>query len=109
MMLILLVVGTFMDPTPAILIFTPIFLPIVVEMGIDPVHFGAIIVYNLSVGVITPPVGNVLFIGARVAGLRIEPVVAKLLWFLLAIIIGLLIVVFVPALSMWLPTTLGLV
>lgn len=109
MMLILLVVGTFMDPTPAILIFTPIFLPIVVEMGIDPVHFGAIIVYTLSVGVITPPVGNVLFIGARVAGLRIEPVVAKLLWFLLAIIIGLLIVVFVPALSMWLPTTLGLV
>lgn len=109
MMVILLVVGTFMDPTPAILIFTPIFLPIVMEMGIDPIHFGAIIVYNLSVGVITPPVGNVLFIGARVAGLRIEPVVAKLGWFLLAIIIGLLVVVFVPALSMWLPTTLGLV
>lgn len=108
MMVILLVIGTFMDPTPAILIFTPIFLPIVMEMGIDPIHFGAIIVYNLSVGVITPPVGNVLFIGARVAGLRIEPVAAKLLWFLLAILIGLLIVVFVPAVSMWLPTVLGL-
>lgn len=108
MMLILLVVGTFMDPTPAILIFTPIFLPIVTEMGIDPVHFGAIIVYNLSVGVITPPVGNVLFIGARVAGMRIEPVVGKLLWFLLAIVVGLLIVVFVPSLSLWLPGSLGL-
>ena len=108
MMLILLVVGTFMDPTPAILIFTPIFLPIVTEMGIDPVHFGAIIVYNLSVGVITPPVGNVLFIGARVAGMRIEPLVGKLLWFLLAIVVGLLIVVFVPSLSLWLPGVLGL-
>lgn len=109
MMMILLAVGTFMDPTPAILIFTPIFLPIVITMGIDPIHFGAILVYNLSVGVITPPVGNVLFIGARVAGLRIEPVVGKLIWFLIAIIIGLFIVVFVPQLSMWLPTALGLV
>ena len=109
MMVILLAVGTFMDPTPAILIFTPIFLPIVITMGIDPIHFGAIIVYNLSVGVITPPVGNVLFIGARVAELRIEPVVGKLVWFLVAIIAGLFIVVFVPQLSMWLPTVLGLV
>ncbi|WP_131104295.1 TRAP transporter large permease [Ornithinimicrobium sufpigmenti] len=109
MMIILLAVGTFMDPTPAILIFTPIFLPIVITMGIDPIHFGAIIVYNLSVGVITPPVGNVLFIGARVAGLRIEPVTGKLLWFLAAIIVGLFVVVFVPQLSMWLPTVLGLV
>ncbi|MFK5634823.1 MULTISPECIES: TRAP transporter large permease [unclassified Ornithinimicrobium] len=109
MMLILLLVGTFMDPTPAILIFTPIFLPIVQDFGIHPVHFGTIIVYNLCVGVITPPVGNVLFVGAKVAGLRIEPVIAKLGWFLLALVIGLLIVVFVPWLSMWLPTTLGLV
>lgn len=109
MMVILLAVGTFMDPTPAILIFTPIFLPIVITMGIDPIHFGTIIVYNLSVGVITPPVGNVLFISARVAGLRIEPVVGKLVWFLAAIIIGLFVVVFVPQLSMWLPTALGLV
>ena len=109
MMIILLAVGTFMDPTPAILIFTPIFLPIVITMGIDPIHFGAILVYNLSVGVITPPVGNVLFIGARVAGLRIEPVVGKLVWFLVAIIAGLFVVVFVPQLSMWLPTVLGLV
>ena len=66
------------------------------------------IVYNLSLGVITPPVGNVLFVGARVAGLRIEPVVGKLVWFLLAIVIGLFIVVFIPQVSMWLPTVMGL-
>ena len=108
MMGILLAVGTFMDPTPAILIFTPIFLPIVTTFGVDPLHFGTMIVYNLCVGVITPPVGNVLFIGSRVAGLRIEPVVAKLAWFLVAIIVGLFIVVFVPPLSLWLPTAMGL-
>ena len=108
MMVILLIVGTFMDPTPAILIFTPIFLPIVLTFGIDPVHFGTMIVYSLSVGVITPPVGNVLFVGARVAGLKIEPVVAKLAWFLVALFFGLLIVVFVPQISLWLPTVMGL-
>ncbi|MEE6271944.1 TRAP transporter large permease [Georgenia wangjunii] len=109
MMIILLVVGTFMDPTPAILIFVPIFLPIVQQFGIDPVHFGTMIVYNLSVGVITPPVGNVLFVGSRVAGLRIEPVIAKLWPFLFSIIGGLFIVVFVPQLSLWLPTAMELV
>ncbi len=109
MMLILLVVGTFMDPTPAILIFTPIFLPIVTTFGIDPVHFGTILVFNLGIGVITPPVGNVLFIGARVAGLRIEPVAAKLVPFLIALLVGLLLVVFIPQLSLWLPTALGLI
>jgi tripartite ATP-independent transporter DctM subunit len=108
MMVILLVVGTFMDPTPAILIFVPIFLPIVTEFGIDPVHFGAMIVMNLSVGVITPPVGNVLFVGARVARLRIEPVITRLWPFLVAIILTLLLVTFVPQLSLWLPTTMGL-
>lgn len=108
MMAILLIVGTFMDPTPAILIFTPIFLPIVMGFGIDPIHFGTMIVYNLSVGVITPPVGNVLFVGARVAGLKIEPVVGKLLWFLLALVIGLFVVVFVPQISLWLPAAMGL-
>ncbi|WP_298455431.1 TRAP transporter large permease [uncultured Cellulomonas sp.] len=108
MMVILLVVGTFMDPTPAILIFTPIFLPIALEFGIDPVHFGTMLVYNLCVGVITPPVGNVLFVAARVGGLRIEPVISKLLPFLLALVVGLFLVVFVPQLSTWLPTQLGL-
>ncbi|WP_413450389.1 TRAP transporter large permease [Georgenia phoenicis] len=108
MMVILLVAGTFMDPTPAILIFVPIFLPIVTEFGIDPVHFGAMVVMNLSVGVITPPVGNVLFVGARVGRLRIEPVISKLWPFLVAIILTLFLVVFVPQLSLWLPTAMGL-
>jgi tripartite ATP-independent transporter DctM subunit len=109
MMIILLIVGTFMDPTPAILIFTPIFLPIVMEFGIHPVHFGTMIVFNLCVGTITPPVGNVLFVGARVAGLRIEPVIQRLIPFFISLVLGLFVVVFVPQLSMWLPTVLGLV
>ncbi len=108
MMVILLVVGTFMDPTPAILIFVPIFLPIVTQFGVDPVHFGAMVVMNLSVGVITPPVGNVLFVGARIARLRIEPVITRLWPFLLAIILTLFLVVFIPQLSLWLPTAMDL-
>lgn len=108
MMLILLVVGTFMDPTPAILIFVPIFLPVATKLGVDPVHFGAMVVMNLSVGVITPPVGNVLFVGAQVAGLRIESVIKKLWPFLIGIILALFIVVFVPQISTWLPTVMGL-
>lgn len=108
MMVILLAVGTFMDPTPAILIFVPIFIGITDAFGIDRVHLGTMVVYNLSVGVITPPVGNVLFVGARVAGLKLEPVIGKLLWFLMAIIGGLFVVVFIPEISLWLPRTLGL-
>ncbi len=109
MMVVLLIIGTFMDPTPAILIFVPIFLPIALELGVDPVHFGAMVVMNLSVGVITPPVGNVLFVGARVARLRIEPVIGKLWPFLLAIIAALFLVVFIPELSLWLPKAMGLI
>lgn len=108
MMAVLIAVGTFMDPTPAILIFVPIFLPIALEYGIDPVHFGTMIVMNLSLGVITPPVGNVLFVGARVARLRIEAVIGSLWPFLLAIVIALLLVVFVPELSLTLPKLTGL-
>ena len=107
-MIILLLIGTFMDPTPAILIFVPIFLPIVTELGVDPVHFGAMVVMNLSLGVITPPIGNVLFVGAQVAGLRIEPVIRRLWPYLGGLILALFIVVFIPQLSIWLPTTLGL-
>lgn len=109
MMIILLMVGTFMDPTPAILIFTPIFLPIVTTFDMSPVHFGTMIVYALSIGVITPPVGNVLFVGARVAGMGIEPVVGKLIWFLLALVGGLLLVIYIEPLSLWIPNMLGLI
>lgn len=108
-MVLLLIIGLPMDPTPAILIFTPILLPIVVEIGIHPVHFGAMMVFNLALGNITPPVGNVLFVGARVSRVRIEAVTHRLTWFFVALLIGLFVVVFVPQLSMWLPTALGLV
>ncbi|GGC08592.1 TRAP transporter large permease [Cellulomonas carbonis] len=106
---ILLVIGCFMDPTPAVLIFTPIFLPIVMAMGIHPVHFGIMMVFNLSLGTITPPVGPILFVGAKVANISIEDVTRRLLPFFAALLVVLVMVIFTPALSMWLPTQLGLV
>ncbi|NTW40430.1 MAG: TRAP transporter large permease [Cellulomonadaceae bacterium] len=105
---VLLIVGCFMDPTPAVLIFTPIFLPIVMSFGINPVHFGIMMVFNLCIGTITPPVGPVLFVGAKVAGVSIEDVFRRLLPFFAALVVMLMIVIFTPALSLWLPTSLGL-
>lgn len=104
----LLIIGTFMDMAPALLIFTPIFLPIVTSFGMSPVQFGVMMVMNLSVGTITPPVGNVLFIGCSVAKLQVEDVMKKLLPFFAAIFIALLMITYIPALSEWLPTVLGL-
>jgi len=104
---ILLVVGVFMDMTPAVLIFTPIFLPIVTSMGIDPIHFGIIMVLNLSVGLCTPPVGSVLFIGCSVAGLSIDKVLKPLLPMFIAMVVVLLLVTYIPEISLWLPNTFG--
>ena len=102
--LILLAVGIFMDMTPAVLIFTPIFLPIAVtQLGMDPIHFGIMMVLNLSVGLCTPPVGSVLFIGCSVANIKIEKVVRPLLPLFVVMIIVLLLVAYIPELSMWLP------
>jgi tripartite ATP-independent transporter DctM subunit len=106
---LLLVIGCFMDPTPAVLIFAPIFLPVVTAFGMDPIHFGIFIVLALSIGTITPPVGPVLFVGARVANISIEAVVRRMLPFFVALVILLLVVALTPALSMWLPTVVGLV
>ncbi len=106
--LILLFVGTFMDMTPAVLIFTPIFLPAVVTLGIDPVHFGIMMVLNLCIGVCTPPVGSVLFVGVGVAKSSIAKVFVPLLPFFLTMIIGLLIITLFPGLSLWLPSLFGL-
>ena len=106
---ILLFVGVFMDMTPAVLIFTPIFLPIVTDpMGLDlsPIHFGIVMVLNLCVGLCTPPVGSVLFIGCSVANLRIERVVKPLLPMFVVMIVVLLLVTFIPELSLWLPELL---
>ena len=106
--LILLFVGVFMDMTPAVLIFTPIFLPIVQDqLGLSPIHFGIIMVLNLSVGLCTPPVGSVLFIGCSVAKVRIETVIKPLLPMFAAMIIVLLLVTFIPSLSLWLPEFFG--
>ncbi len=105
--LILLVVGIFMDMTPAVLIFTPIFLPIVTAMGVDPIHFGIIMVLNLSVGLCTPPVGSVLFIGCSVAGLSIDKVIKPLIPMFLAMVIVLLLVTYIPDIALWLPRSLG--
>lgn len=104
---ILLAVGTFMDMTPAVLIFTPIFLPIVTELGMDPVHFGIMLVLNLCVGLCTPPVGSVLFVGAAVADTTISRVIRPLLPMFLAMVAALLVVTFVPGVSLWLPGVFG--
>jgi tripartite ATP-independent transporter DctM subunit len=105
--LILLFVGTFMDMTPAVLIFTPIFLPIVVELGMDPVHFGIVMVLNLCVGLCTPPVGSVLFVGCGIANISITQVIKPLLPLFIAMIVSLMIVTYVPELSLWLPRLFG--
>lgn len=104
----LLIVGTFMDMAPALLIFTPIFLPVVKAIGMSPIQFGVMMVMNLSVGTITPPVGSVLFIGCSVAKLEVEDVVSRIWPFFAAIFVGLLMITYIPGLSMWLPTVLGL-
>lgn len=109
MNLILLFVGTFMDVTPAILIFTPIFLPIVRSFGMSAIQFGIIIVFNLCIGNITPPVGNTLFVGVKVGNLKIEDVLKQLSKYYVVIAIVLLLVTYVSPISMYLPTIGGFV
>ena len=105
--LILLFVGIFMDMTPAVLIFTPIFLPIVTQMGIDPIHFGIIMILNLCIGLCTPPVGSVLFVGCGVANLKIQQVVRPLLPMFLIMVIVLMMITYIPELSLWVPKLFG--
>ena len=109
MNVILLISGTFMDVTPAILIFTPLFLPVVQTFGMHPVQFGLILVYNLCIGNITPPVGNTLFVAIKVGRTSLSKVMPYMLWYYVAILIGLLLVTYVPFLTMGLPTMAGLV
>ena len=106
--IILLVVGTFMDMTPAILIFTPIFLPVVTALGMHPVHFGIVMVLNLSIGLCTPPVGTILFVGSGVAGISVSKVIKPLIPFLVIMILVLLLIVYIPFISMFLPRLFGL-
>lgn len=106
---ILLIVGTFMDMTPACLIFTPIFLPICSALGMNTVHFGIMLILNLCIGTITPPVGTTLFVGVRVGNTKIENVIRPLLFYFVAIFIVLMLVTYIPALSLWLPKLMGYV
>lgn len=109
MNIIILLVGTFMDPVPAILIFTPIFLPVCTTFGMHPVQFGVMICLNLCIGTITPPVGSILFTGCKVGKVSIESVMKPLLPYFIVILIVLLLVTYVPAISMSLPQWMGLV
>ena len=108
MNVILLIAGTFMDVTPAILIFTPLFLPIVTGFGISPIHFGLILVYNLCIGNITPPVGNTLFVAIKVGHSSLAKVMPYMLLYYIAILAGLMLVTYIPAISMCLPLAAGL-
>ncbi|TXZ76069.1 TRAP transporter large permease subunit, partial [Vibrio mimicus] len=99
----LLVVGTFMDLTPAMLIFTPIFYPIAISLGVDPVHFGVIMTYNLCLGVVTPPVGTVLFVACSITGEKITNTFRPLMPIFIMQAIGLLLVTYLPELSLFLP------
>lgn len=108
MNVILLVAGTFMDVTPAILIFTPLFLPIMQQFGMNPIQFGLILVYNLCIGNITPPVGNTLFVGIKVGKTTLGQVMPYMLMYYVAILVGLLLVTYVPYVSLGLPALAGI-
>ncbi|UHJ62987.1 TRAP transporter large permease [Vibrio furnissii] len=105
--LFLLVVGAFMDIGPAILIFTPILLPIVQKIGVDPVHFGILMVYNLAIGTITPPVGSGLYVGASVGQVKVENLIKPLIPFYVSIVAVLLLITYIPQLTLFLPKLLG--
>lgn len=106
--LILLVVGAFMDMTPAVLIFTPIFLPVAVELGVSPLHFGIMMILNLSIGLVSPPVGSVLFVACAVAKVKLEQMIKPLLPMYAAMFVVLMLVTYIPAISEWLPAFVGL-
>jgi tripartite ATP-independent transporter DctM subunit len=105
---LLLSVGTFMDMTPAVLVFTPILLPAAMALGVDPVHFGIIMIANLCIGLCTPPVGTCLFVGCSVGRTTLAQVVPAAIPFFLAMAVAVLLITYVPALSLWLPRLFGL-
>ncbi|MFP4144090.1 MAG: TRAP transporter large permease [Phycisphaeraceae bacterium] len=106
--IMLLLVGTFMDMTPAVLIFTPILLPVAVQLGLDPVHFGMLLIANLCIGLCTPPVGTCLFVGCGVGKTTIADVTPSMIPFYIAMVVSLLVITYWPPLSLWLPRQLGL-
>ena len=109
MNIILMVVGMFMDITPAILIFTPIFLPIAQSLGMSDIQFGVMLIFNMCLGNITPPVGSVLFVGCGIGDVSIEKVTPKLIPYFAVLFALLLLVTYVPALSLGIPSLMGLI
>jgi tripartite ATP-independent transporter DctM subunit len=105
--LMLLALGIFMDVAPMLLICTPIFMPVILKLGIDPVHFGMIMILNLGIGLITPPVGPTLFVGCAIGKVTMEQVSKELWPFYGAMCMALLLVTYIPAISLWLPQTFG--
>jgi tripartite ATP-independent transporter DctM subunit len=102
--LLLLLLGTFMDLAPMLLICTPIFMPVIAKLGIDPVHFGIVMILNLGIGLITPPVGPTLFVGCAIGKVTMEQVSKELWPFYGAMCLALLLVTYIPGLSLWIPT-----
>jgi tripartite ATP-independent transporter DctM subunit len=106
MVVVLLAIGTFMDLAPLIIICTPIFLPVAKALGVDPVHFGVILILKGGIGLITPPIGSVLFVGTAIGGISVQDALKTIWPFYLAAVAVLLLVVYIPALSLWLPALL---
>ena len=102
-LVLLLFLGAFIDMAPLIIITTPILLPVAMEAGVDPVHFGVILLLSLGIGLVTPPVGAVLFLGCAVGGIKPELAIRTIWPFYLALIVSLLLITFIPAISLWLP------
>jgi len=101
--LLMLFVGCFLEPTAAILILVPVLMPVVQQLGIDPVHFGLVMVLNLMIGLLHPPMGMVLFVLARVANLSIEKTTMAILPWLVPLLLSLLLITYIPSISLWLP------
>ena len=101
--MLLLLLGTFMDLAPMLLICTPIFLPVIKSFGVDPVHFGIIMILNLGIGLLTPPVGPTMVVGCAIGKVSMEAVSKSILVFYIPMLIVLFLVTYIPALSLWLP------
>jgi C4-dicarboxylate transporter DctM subunit len=104
--IILLIAGNFMEPSSIIMIMVPLLLPIATTLGVDPIHFGVIITINMELGMLTPPVGLNLFVASGITGLSLKEVVKSVLPWFLVLLVGLLLITYVPQISLWLPNTM---
>lgn len=104
--LLLIFVGMFFETSASIIILAPLLTPIAVQLGIDPVHFGMIMIVNLAMGMVTPPVGVNLFVACQIAGIKLEELTKALIPFFIMLIVDILIITYVPAISTWLPSLL---